>query len=410
MPPLVVLVRSALAALAVRSGPPDLAGAVVDVAPYAFGAAAFAPVSAQLVLSESSEWAVELVAPCKPRYMGRAGALVGALVVHADPELNLICSAEAYAREAARAGAAGWVLFSDALFAADTSPGWESRAFADNDSRDFSAIPDVDARSRALAPIVAALRAGARVHATLVPQRSAFDRLFDSAAWSVWRALLVLQALGALELGACRAYAYVRLRGFKLFEPEWYLCALYVVLNAYRLAYVLIDPWHSADVLSLALNCLLSSCDDSMAASGSALFIVHLATRVHARALEREPPADPNGIVRSMPLARMPLMLALNCLATCNLLFDFASSLAFFFVLQRTWFEARFAIVSVAMPAFLIAVVLICGGGCWHCVCAACVSVTRMADVRRRIPLVAGETIRRAYLWVWCLNEDGKKR
>jgi hypothetical protein len=372
--PLLLLLHAipGLAQLTITSGPAELVERAFDVAPYRFSGPAFAPVVGALVLSERSDWVVVLAAPCAPRYVG-AIALEGAIVLHANAMPDLVCSAEAYARAAGDAGAVGWLLWDDARTGKMAVPGAEARAFADADSRALASPPAADACHHAFAPIVDALREGEALRATLAPQRSEYDALFDGSGWAAWRALLILQALAALELAACRLYAFMRWQGAgaeqcglpccrcarRARNVAWPaaaqpLCLLYVILNSYRLAYFLVDPWHSRGIFSLALNCLLSSCDNSMAASGSSLFLICFAAvaRANALAVAEEAGTDAAEATASfcarVPLARAALFAPVAALAFINLLFDFCASLTFFWLVDRKWLAAR--VITLVPP------------------------------------------------------------
>ncbi|KAJ1625624.1 hypothetical protein T492DRAFT_843827 [Pavlovales sp. CCMP2436] len=378
--------------MTIASGPTALVGAAVTVAPYRFSGPAFAPVvDAPLVISERSDWTIERAAPCAPKYVGPAGALERAIMVQAGwrPDLD------------------------NALTGKLQVPGAEARSFADGDSR-AGLLLAADARNPALAPIVEALRDGEAPRATLLPQRSEYDELFDDVGWTVWRALLIVQAFAALELAACRLCAFMRWQGAgteqcglpcchgarRARNMAWPaaaqpLCLLYAMLNAYRLAYFVVDPYHSRGIFSLALNCLLASCDDSMAASGDSLFIVYLAARARAsaRSVAEEAgasvaEAEAHFLAR-VPLARATLFVPVAALAFLNLLFDFTASLTFFWVLDPNWLAAWYWVVSVAVPGSLIVLGLATAG----CVSAA-LGDSASAETRRLLSRIC--------LWAPC--------
>lgn len=339
---LAAVAACARAELAITSG--AHAGLTLSAASYTFSEASGAPAATagELVLAEADAW----TAGCPPVYSGHQ-PLRGKIVVHANPPFSTLCTAASYAAGAADAGALGYVQYDDMHALIGSVPGWDARAFAEFDGHAPLAWPlppdprrtalapivAADARSPALTPVITALRAGALVHARLRPARGEFEALWDSVAWGVWCAVMAAQALAVVELVACRLYALARADGGVCraagrwrYSSVHALALVLLMVNVYRVGYFVIDPLHSRGVFSVAFNLLLISCDDSVAASGSTLFLLRLAAG-----------ARDAGVGARCALARRRPRRTLMAAAFANITLDFVTSLAFFWAYEMHW-------------------------------------------------------------------------
>lgn len=117
----------------------------------------------------------------------------------------------------------------------------------------------------------------------------------------LWQVALVLVAAAVTELAACRLWAFYRAEGLwvsvvsgtpmavdRSSEPVRIgqalpLLLLLLSINLYRCIYFAVDPFFSRGIFSMALDILLTSCDDAMAASGTVLFLIRVGAATKAQ-------------------------------------------------------------------------------------------------------------------------------
>lgn len=198
-----------LGRIVVLDGPADLVGLRLKVSTYDFSPRQFT-VRGEVVFTPNASWNYH--AGCPPAYRGDPAELQDKIVIHESPR-SAFCSYEQHARGAGAVGAAAWLEWYPNFLWLNPVPGLSEPFYQAGDARHLAHPVAGDVTERAAVPLVEAVIAGASVEVEFSRTDTVWTRYRAAPGWRALQAAWALNALGVLELAACRLYAFWRADG-----------------------------------------------------------------------------------------------------------------------------------------------------------------------------------------------------